>query len=78
MFAPARIPVEAGKNMAKTEKNVSSPRNWGPKFSKNGRLPVAKIRQQGTIDASSTSDAYKHEHEHDVNNFKKIWERFVA
>lgn len=33
MFAPAKIPVAAGKKMAKTEKNVSSPRKSGPMFS---------------------------------------------
>lgn len=32
MLAPARIPVAAGKKMAKTEKNVS-PRKSGPMFS---------------------------------------------
>lgn len=33
MLAPARIPVAAGKKMAKTEKNVSPSRNSGRKFS---------------------------------------------
>lgn len=33
MFAPARIPVAAGKKMAKTEKKVSSPLKSGPMFS---------------------------------------------
>lgn len=33
MFAPARIPVAAGKKMAKTEKNVSPSRKFGEKFS---------------------------------------------
>lgn len=33
MFAPARIPVAAGKKMAKTEKNVSPSRKLGEKFS---------------------------------------------
>lgn len=32
MLAPARMPVAAGKKMAKTEKNVS-PRKSGPMFS---------------------------------------------
>lgn len=32
MLAPARIPVAAGKKIAKTEKNVS-PRKSGPMFS---------------------------------------------
>lgn len=32
MLAPAKIPVAAGKKMAKTEKNVS-PRKSGPMFS---------------------------------------------
>lgn len=32
MLAPARMPVAAGKKMAKTEKNVSS-RKSGPMFS---------------------------------------------
>ena len=35
IFAPARIPVAAGKKMAKTEKKVSSSRKSGPKFSVN-------------------------------------------
>lgn len=34
MFAPARIPVAAGKKMANTEKNVSSSLKSGPRFSK--------------------------------------------
>lgn len=34
IFAPARIPVAAGKKMAKTEKNVSSSLKSGPRFSK--------------------------------------------
>lgn len=33
MLAPARMPVAAGKKMAKTEKNVSPSRNSGRKFS---------------------------------------------
>lgn len=35
IFAPARIPVAAGKKMANTEKKVSSSRKSGPKFSLN-------------------------------------------
>lgn len=35
MFAPARMPVAAGKKMANTEKKVSSSRKSGPKFSLN-------------------------------------------
>lgn len=35
MFAPARIPVAAGKKMANTEKKVSSSRKSGTKFSLN-------------------------------------------
>lgn len=35
MLAPARMPVAAGKKMANTEKNPSSPLNSGPKFSAN-------------------------------------------
>lgn len=34
IFAPARIPVAAGKKMANTEKNVSSSLKSGPRFSK--------------------------------------------
>jgi hypothetical protein len=34
MFAPARMPVAAGKKMANTEKNVSFV-NCGPQFSLN-------------------------------------------
>lgn len=33
MFAPARMPVAAGKKMANTEKKVSSSRKSGPMFS---------------------------------------------
>lgn len=33
IFAPARIPVAAGKKMANTEKNVSSSLKSGPRFS---------------------------------------------
>lgn len=33
MFAPARMPVAAGKKMAKTEKNVSPSLKSGVKFS---------------------------------------------
>lgn len=33
ILAPARIPVAAGKKMAKTEKNVSPSRKYGRKFS---------------------------------------------
>ena len=35
IFAPARMPVAAGKKMANTEKKVSSSRKSGPKFSLN-------------------------------------------
>lgn len=45
MLAPARMPVAAGKKMANTEKNVSSPRKSGPKFSKN-TFAVKKVRDK--------------------------------
>ena len=35
MFAPARIPVAAGKNMENTEKNPSPPRKSGAMLSRN-------------------------------------------
>ena len=35
MLAPARMPVAAGKKMAKTEKKDSAPRKSGVKFSMN-------------------------------------------
>lgn len=41
IFAPAKIPVEAGKNIANTEKNVSPSLKSGAKFSKKGILEVA-------------------------------------
>lgn len=43
MFAPARIPVAAGKKMANTEKKVSSSRKSGPKFSLNISATEDKI-----------------------------------
>lgn len=46
IFAPARIPVAAGKKMANTEKKVSSPRKSGPKFSVNISATEDKIFRQ--------------------------------
>lgn len=43
IFAPARIPVAAGKKMANTEKKVSSSRKSGPKFSVNISATENKI-----------------------------------
>lgn len=42
IFAPARMPVAAGKNIANTEKKVSSPRKSGPKFSEN----ISAVRKE--------------------------------
>lgn len=43
IFAPARIPVAAGKKIANTEKKVSSSRKSGPKFSLNISATEDKI-----------------------------------
>lgn len=44
MLAPARMPVAAGKKMAKTEKNVSS-RKSGPMFSHI--IEPEEVKKQG-------------------------------
>lgn len=43
MFAPARIPVAAGKNIAKTEKKPSPFLNAGPKFSANIEAKIKRV-----------------------------------
>ena len=46
MFAPARIPVAAGKKMAKTEKNVCPSRKPGTKFVRNVDTETDVHREQ--------------------------------
>lgn len=57
MLAPARIPVAAGKKMAKTEKNVS-PRKSGPMFS-HKMEPEMKMRAKGKFWSDVCREAVK-------------------
>ena len=50
MFAPARIPVAAGKNMEKTEKKPFPSRKSGFKFCKK---TVSEIEKSRTYDSLS-------------------------